>query len=56
MIERIWTARLELVDCLMRRAPDGAALMLWLAGETARRRLKEFAKRAINPLRGRKRS
>ena len=57
MIERIWTARLELVDCLIATRPGPARrLMLWLAGETARRRLKEFAKRAINPLRGRKRS
>jgi CelD/BcsL family acetyltransferase involved in cellulose biosynthesis len=57
MIERIWTARLELVDYLIATRPGPARrLMLWLAGETARRRLKEFAKRAINPLRGRKRS
>jgi CelD/BcsL family acetyltransferase involved in cellulose biosynthesis len=57
MIERLWTARLALVDCLIATRPGPARrLTLWLAGETARRRLKEFAKQAINPLRGRKRS
>ena len=57
MIDRLWTARLALVDCVIALRPGQArALRVWLAGETARRRLREAAKRLINPLRGRKRS
>jgi hypothetical protein len=57
MIDRLWTARLPLVDCLVALRPGPArGLMLWLAAEMAKRRLKEAAKQVINPLRGRKRS
>jgi CelD/BcsL family acetyltransferase involved in cellulose biosynthesis len=57
MIDRLWPARLTLVDCVIATRPGRApALALWQTGETARRRLKEIAKRLINPLRGRKRS
>jgi CelD/BcsL family acetyltransferase involved in cellulose biosynthesis len=57
MIDRLWTARLALTDCLLptRRGPQ-RRLAIWAAAEAGRRRLKELGKRAINPLRGRKRS
>jgi CelD/BcsL family acetyltransferase involved in cellulose biosynthesis len=57
MIDRLWTARLALIDCVVATRPGAArGLALWLAAEAAKLRLKEIAKRAINPLRGRKRS
>ena len=44
MIDRLWTARLALVDCVIALRPGQArALRVWLAGETARRRLREAA-------------
>jgi CelD/BcsL family acetyltransferase involved in cellulose biosynthesis len=55
MIDRLWTARLALVDCLIATRPGSArGLRFWLMAETARRRLKDGAKRLLNPLRGRK--
>jgi CelD/BcsL family acetyltransferase involved in cellulose biosynthesis len=57
MIDRLWTARLALVDCVVATRPGAArGLAVWAAGEAAKRRVKETIKRAINPLRGRKRS
>ena len=57
MIDRLWPARLALIDGVLATRPGPArGLALWLASETAKIRLKEIAKRAINPLRGRKRS
>jgi hypothetical protein len=57
MIERLWTARLALIDCVVATRPGAArGLALWLAAEAAKLHFKEIAKRAINPLRGRKRS
>ena len=57
MIDRLWTARLALIDCVIALRPGPArGLRVWLAAEMARRRLREAAKRLINPLRGRKRS
>jgi CelD/BcsL family acetyltransferase involved in cellulose biosynthesis len=57
MIDRLWTARLALVDCLVATRPGAARrLTLWAAIEAVRRRLKEVVKQAVNPLRGRKRS
>jgi CelD/BcsL family acetyltransferase involved in cellulose biosynthesis len=57
MIDRLWPARLALVDCVIAIRPGASpGLELWTAGEAARRRLREAAKRAINPWRGRKRS
>ena len=57
MIDRLWTARLALIDCVVATRPGAArGLALWLAAEAAKLRLKEIAKQAINPLRGRKRS
>jgi CelD/BcsL family acetyltransferase involved in cellulose biosynthesis len=57
MIERLWPARMTLVDCVLATRSGNARLLgLWLASEAAKLRLKEIAKRAINPLRGRKRS
>ena len=57
MIDRLWTARLALVDCALASRPGPAhGLALWLAYEMTKRRLRETAKRLINPLRGRKRS
>jgi CelD/BcsL family acetyltransferase involved in cellulose biosynthesis len=57
MIDRLWTARLALADCVIALRPGPArGLTLWLAGEMARRRLREVAKQWVNPLRGRKRS
>ncbi len=57
MIDRLWTARLALVDCVIATRPGAARrLALWAAAEAARRRLREAVKRAINPLRGRTRS
>jgi CelD/BcsL family acetyltransferase involved in cellulose biosynthesis len=55
MIDRLWTARLALVDCLIATRPGPArGLTFWLMKETARRRLREWAKRVLNPLRQRK--
>jgi CelD/BcsL family acetyltransferase involved in cellulose biosynthesis len=57
MIDRLWPARLTLVDRVIATYPGAArGMALWLAGEMAARRLRETAKRLINPLRGRKRS
>ena len=57
MIDRLWSARLALVDCALALRPGPAhGLTLWLACEMAKRRLRDVAKRLINPLRGRKRS
>jgi hypothetical protein len=57
MIDRLWTARLALVDCVIAtRSGSVRRLALWLVGESAKLSLKEAAKRVINPLRGRKRS
>jgi CelD/BcsL family acetyltransferase involved in cellulose biosynthesis len=57
MIDRLWTARLALVDCIIALRPGPAlGLRIWLTAEITRRRLREAAKRLINPLRGRKRS
>ena len=49
-------ARARSIACSRRARDRRAASALWLASETAKIRLKEIAKRAINPLRGRKRS
>ena len=55
MIDRLWSERLALVDCVIATRPGPARrLRLWLAAEAARRRLKEAVKRVINPLLGRK--
>jgi CelD/BcsL family acetyltransferase involved in cellulose biosynthesis len=57
MIDRLWPARLALIDCVIAiRAGASPGLGLWAAVEAARRRLREAAKRTINPWRGRKRS
>jgi CelD/BcsL family acetyltransferase involved in cellulose biosynthesis len=57
MIDRLWPARLALVDCVIAIRPGASlGLGLWTASEAARRHLREAAKRAINPWRGRKRS
>ena len=57
MIERLWPARLALADHVVATGPGARRrLALWLAAERAKLRLRELAKRAINPLRGRKRS
>ncbi len=57
MIDRLWTARLALIDCVVAtRSGRAPAMTLWLAGERIKLRLREFAKGVINPLRGRKRS
>lgn len=57
MIERLWTARLALVDGVLALRPGPArGLSFWQACEMAKRRMREAAKRLINPLRGRKRS
>ena len=57
MIDRLWPARLSLVDHVIATRPGPArALALWLAIERTRRRFRESAKRLINPLLGRKRS
>jgi CelD/BcsL family acetyltransferase involved in cellulose biosynthesis len=57
MIDRLWPARMTLVDYVISTRPGPARrVALWLAAERAKRRLREFAKRVINPLRGRKRS
>ncbi len=57
MIDRLWTARLALVDCVIATRPGAARrLAVWAAGEAAGRYLKEAIKQAINPWRGRKRS
>jgi CelD/BcsL family acetyltransferase involved in cellulose biosynthesis len=57
MIERLWPGRLTLADhALATRRENARALALWLALEEARLRARAFAKRVINPLRGRRRS
>ena len=57
MIDRLWPARLALVDqAIATRSGPAIGLALWGASEQVRRRIKETAKRLINPLRGRKRS
>jgi CelD/BcsL family acetyltransferase involved in cellulose biosynthesis len=57
MIDRLWTGRIELADTVLATRPRAASkLALWLRVEIARRRLREAAKRAINPWRRRKRS
>jgi CelD/BcsL family acetyltransferase involved in cellulose biosynthesis len=57
MIDRLWAGRIELADTVLAIQPGaGSRLALWLRLEIARRRLREAAKRAINPWRGRKRS
>jgi CelD/BcsL family acetyltransferase involved in cellulose biosynthesis len=57
MIERLWTERLGLVDCLVAIGPGGARqLKAWLIQRDLERRLKEGAKRLLFPLLGRKRS
>ncbi|HYA74338.1 MAG TPA: GNAT family N-acetyltransferase, partial [Roseiarcus sp.] len=57
MIDRLWPARLDLVDlALALRAGPARGFALGLAAAKAEKRLKELAKRAINPLLGRKRS
>ena len=57
MIDRLWPARLALVDYVIATRPGTSpGLRLWMMGETARGRLKEAVKQVINPLRGRKRS
>jgi CelD/BcsL family acetyltransferase involved in cellulose biosynthesis len=57
MIDRLWPARLALVDCVIAIRPGSSpGLGLWAAFEAARRHLREAMKRAVNPWRGRKRS
>ena len=57
MIDRLWPARLALVDCIIAARPSGAArLALWLKGEELRLRLREAAKGIVNKLRGARRS
>ncbi len=57
MIDRLWRARLDLVDlALALRAGPARGFALGLAAADAKKRLKELAKRAINPLLRRKRS
>jgi CelD/BcsL family acetyltransferase involved in cellulose biosynthesis len=57
MIERLWLERLALVDRLVALRPGGDwRLSLWLAKREQTRRFKEFAKRALFPLLGRKRT
>jgi CelD/BcsL family acetyltransferase involved in cellulose biosynthesis len=57
MIDKLWSNRLMLADCAIASRPGSDwRLALWLAGERAKRNLRETAKRWINPLRGRKRS
>lgn len=57
MIERLWRARLELVDlALALRAGPARGFALGLAAAKAKTRLKDLAKRALNRLLRRKRS
>lgn len=57
MIERLWRARLELVDlALALRAGQAHGFALGLAAAKAKTRLKDLAKRALNRLLRRKRS
>ena len=57
MIDRLWPARVALVDQVVATRPGSAVgVALWLVAERAKRRLREAAKRLVNPLRGRKRS
>jgi CelD/BcsL family acetyltransferase involved in cellulose biosynthesis len=57
MIDRLWRARLDVADlALALRAGPARGFALGIAAIDAKRRLREFAKRAINPLLGRKRS
>jgi CelD/BcsL family acetyltransferase involved in cellulose biosynthesis len=57
MIDRLWRGRLDLADlALALRAGPARGFALGLAAADAKERLKELAKRAINPLLRRKRS
>ena len=57
MIDRLWRARLELADfALALRAGPARGFVLGLAAADAKERLREVAKRAINPLLRRRRS
>jgi hypothetical protein len=57
MIDRLWPGRLALEDFVVATRPGRApGLALWLVGERTRRRFRDFAKRLINMLRGRRRS
>jgi CelD/BcsL family acetyltransferase involved in cellulose biosynthesis len=57
MIDRLWPGRLTLDDLVVATRPGRAAgLSLWVVGERTRRRFRDFAKRLINLLGGRKRS
>ena len=57
MIDRLWRAKLALADMLLPMRPDSQPrLALWTMADDIRKRLRESAKRLINPLRGRKRS
>jgi CelD/BcsL family acetyltransferase involved in cellulose biosynthesis len=57
MIDRLWRARLDLADlALALRAGPARGFALGLAAADAKERLKELAKRAINPLLRRRRS
>jgi len=52
MIDRLWPARLALIDCVIAtRAGSAAALALWLKGEALRLRLRGTAKTLVNRLR-----
>jgi hypothetical protein len=52
MIDRLWPARLSLVDCAIATRPGrNAALSLWLRGEELRLRARETAKRIFVKLR-----
>ncbi len=54
MIDRLWPARLELIDCVIATKPGAATgLSLWLKGEELRLGLREAAKRLVNKLRAR---
>lgn len=54
MIERLWPARLALVDCLVATRPETARrLAVWSAGEAVRRRLRHGLKLAIHAWRRR---
>jgi CelD/BcsL family acetyltransferase involved in cellulose biosynthesis len=57
MIDRLWRARLDVADlALALDAGPARGFALGLAAAEAKQRLRELAKRAINPLLGRKRS
>jgi len=57
MIDRLWPARLQLVDCAIATRPGRAlGLTLWLKREEVRLRLRAAAKTVINRLRGARRT